>query len=164
LARQTENRWRTFAENAWYIFSENKWYIIARELTPSAKNLVGYAGLGTQVHDSGQTTHTGKITKAGRRDLRAAMVEAAHTAVLHDPLWKAQFKQMESRLGYNKTIIAIARKMLVAVWYILTKQVCNRFAETELVTHKFMQYTYRIGKENRPKDQSPTAGSPGEYS
>ena len=29
------------------------------------KKLVGYAGLGTRVHDSGMTSRTGKITKAG---------------------------------------------------------------------------------------------------
>src|SRR6266508_6305501 len=34
------------------------------------QHLVGYAGLGTKVHDSGMTTRTGRITKAGRRDLR----------------------------------------------------------------------------------------------
>ena len=42
-----------------------------------AKNLVGYAGLGAGVHDSG-LKHQGKgITKAGRKELRWAMVEAA---------------------------------------------------------------------------------------
>ena len=44
---------------------------------PSAKQLVGYAGLGARVHDSGLSYSTGRITKAGRRDLRNAMVEAA---------------------------------------------------------------------------------------
>ncbi|MBK8419312.1 IS110 family transposase [Candidatus Villigracilis saccharophilus] len=36
-----------------------------------AKHLVGYAGLGARIHDSGLTTRTGKITKAGRKDMRA---------------------------------------------------------------------------------------------
>ena len=36
---------------------------------PDAKHLVGYAGLGARVHDSGQTTRRGRITKAGRREL-----------------------------------------------------------------------------------------------
>jgi len=33
------------------------------------QHLVGYAGLGTKVHDSGMTSRSGRITKAGRRDL-----------------------------------------------------------------------------------------------
>jgi len=47
-----------------------------------AKNLVGYAGLGAGVHDSG-LKHQGKgITKAGRKELRWAMVEAASRRIL----------------------------------------------------------------------------------
>jgi transposase len=41
------------------------------------QHLVGYAGLGTRVHDSGMSTRTGRITKAGRRDLRVVLIEAA---------------------------------------------------------------------------------------
>ena len=38
---------------------------------PHPKKLVGYAGLGAGVHDSGQTHRTKGITKRGRRDLPA---------------------------------------------------------------------------------------------
>jgi transposase len=48
------------------------------------KHLVDYAGLGARVHDSGQTTRTGRITKAGRRDLRVVLVEAAQVAANWD--------------------------------------------------------------------------------
>jgi len=47
---------------------------------PNAKKLVGYAGLGTRVHDSGMTYNSGRISKAGRRDLRRAIVNAANHA------------------------------------------------------------------------------------
>ncbi len=39
---------------------------------PTDKHLVGYAGLGAGVHDSGQTHRDHAITKQGRRDLRHA--------------------------------------------------------------------------------------------
>ena len=42
-----------------------------------AKNLVGYAGLGAGVHDSGLKHQEKGITKSGRKELRWAMVEAA---------------------------------------------------------------------------------------
>lgn len=44
---------------------------------PSAKELVGYAGLGAGVHDSGETHQDKGITKQGRRELRKALVESA---------------------------------------------------------------------------------------
>jgi hypothetical protein len=83
-----------------------------------AQHLVGYAGLGTKVHDSGMTTRTGRITKAGRRDLRVALTEAAQVAANSHPHWKAELARLQPRLGRNKAIVAIARKLLVAVWYI----------------------------------------------
>ncbi len=52
---------------------------------PSAKHLVGYAGLGASVHQSGETSRGGRITKEGRSDLRGVMVEAAWVAVEHHP-------------------------------------------------------------------------------
>lgn len=87
------------------------------------KKLVGYAGLGARVHDSGMTTRTGKITKAGRRDLRVALVEAAHVAANSHPHWKAELARLQPRLGYNKAIVAIARKLLMTVWYVLSYKV-----------------------------------------
>jgi transposase len=38
----------------------------------NAKQLVGYAGIGAGVHDSGKTHKEKKITKKGRRELRWA--------------------------------------------------------------------------------------------
>ena len=61
---------------------------IARFSSP--KKRVGYAGLGSRVHDSGQTTRTGQITKAGRRDLRVALVEAAQVAANTHPRSRAR--------------------------------------------------------------------------
>ena len=54
---------------------------------PSAKQLVGYAGLGAGVHDSGKTHRDKGITKQGRRELRYVLIEAAHAAVQSHPYW-----------------------------------------------------------------------------
>jgi transposase len=121
------------------------------------KQLVGYAGLGARVHDSGQTHHTGRITKAGRRDLRAVMIEAAWTAVNTHPYWKAVFARLEPRLGRNKAIVAVARQLLVAVWHTLTEARADRFAQPELVARKFLNFAYQLGPQHRPEGQSPAA-------
>lgn len=121
---------------------------------PTAQQLVGYAGLGARVHDSGQTHHTGRITKTGRRDIRAVMVEAAHTATRTHPHWQAELARLEPRLGQNKALVAIARKLLVAVWHVLTQHSADRFAQPEQVARKLMQHAYRIGRDGRPGGQS----------
>ena len=113
-----------------------------------AKKLVGYAGLGARVHDSGQTTRTGKITKAGRRDLRVALVEAAHVAANNHPHWKAELARLQPRLGYNKAIVAIARKLLITVWHVLQGK-ADKYAEPKAVAQKMLKFAYSVGKANR---------------
>jgi len=114
------------------------------ERFPSAKKLVGYAGLGARVHASGQTHYTGGITKQGRRDLRSVMIEAAWVAVRSSAHWQTQFEHLEMRIGRQKAIVAIARKLLVVVWHVLTARAADRQAEELAVARSFMNWgTYR---------------------
>ena len=51
--------------------------------------------------------------------------------------------------------MAIARKLLVAVWHILSKETAERFADPAQVARFFLQYAYRLGRAHRPQGQSP---------
>lgn len=121
---------------------------------PDPKHLVGYSGLGARIHDSGMSTRTGRITKAGRKDLRAAMVEAAQAAANTHPHWQAELARLQPRLGRNKAIVAIARKLLVAVWHVLSNQNADRFAQPVLVARKLLQHAYHLGAAHRLPGQS----------
>ncbi len=116
---------------------------------PTAKHLVGYSGLGASVHDSGETHRTGHITKQGRKDLRWALVQAAWTAVNHDPHWRAQFERLAARLGKPKAIVAIARKLLVVVWQVLTQRAADRHADPDRVARKFMVWSDSLTPDQR---------------
>lgn len=113
----------------------------------SAKQLVGYAGLGAGVHDSGQTHRGGRITKQGRKDLRHVLVEAAWTAVQRHPYWKREFEQLTARMAKGKAIVTIARKLLVRVWYVLTKQEADRQADPHMVGLKFFAWSWKLTAE-----------------
>ena len=115
---------------------------------------MGYAGLGARVHNSGLSTRSGRITKAGRRDLRVVLIEAAQVAANTHPHWQAELARLQPRLGRNKAIVAIARKLLITVWYILSQQATDRFAEPEVVARKLLKFAYQIGRDNRPAGQS----------
>lgn len=110
------------------------------ERFPSAEQLVGYAGLGASVHASGQTYHTGKLTKQGRRELRVVLIECAWVAVRHAPYWKAQFEALMHRLGKHKAIVAIARKLLVVIWHVLSKRVLDRNADPQAIARSLMTW------------------------
>ena len=109
------------------------------------------------------TSRSGRITKAGRRDLRVVLIEAAQVAANSHPHWKAELVRLQPRLGRNKAIVAtpvlacgasVARKLLVAVWYILAQNMTDRFAEPEAIAQKFLKFAYQLGKANRPPGQS----------
>lgn len=115
----------------------------------TAKKLVGYSGLGASVHDSGQTHRTGRITKTGRRDLRHVLVEAAWAAVEHHPFWKAEFGRLSRRMDEHKAVVAIARRLLVAIWHVLGEQAADRHADDKMVATKLMRWSWELSDEQR---------------
>src|SRR5690242_9569226 len=122
----------------------------------SAKQLVGYSGLGASIHSSGQLTRTGSITKEGRRELRTALVEAAWAAVVYDEFWKALFERLAAGLGRGKAIVAVARKLLVVIWHVLSEGVADRQANEERVTSKLLRWGYKLGATGRKGLSNPS--------
>ena len=116
---------------------------------PSAKQLVGYAGLGAGVHDSGKTHRDKGITKQGRRELRYVLIEAARAAVQSHPYWKRAFAQLEKRIGEPKALVAIARKLLLVVWHVLMAKSADRRADAEQVAFKLMVWAWKLTDEQR---------------
>jgi transposase len=110
---------------------------------PSASHLVGYSGLASSVHDSGKTHRTGRITKQGRRELRATLVECAWSAVRYAPYWRAIFEQLAHRIGKQKAIVAVARKLLVVIWHVLTNRKPDRQADPQTVARSLMKWASR---------------------
>ena len=107
---------------------------------PSAKKLVGYAGLGAKIHASGQTYRTGGITKHGRKELRTILVEAAWIAIRYNQPWREQFEALAFRIGRPKAIVAIARKLLVVIWHVLSAKVADRNADPQQVARFFITW------------------------
>ncbi len=110
---------------------------------PSARQLVGYAGLGTYVHLSGQTERHGGITKTGRREMRTVLVEAAWVAVRTDPHWQERFAPLADRCGRPKAIVAIARQLLVSAWYCLSAHQAARYVDPAALARRLMGWATR---------------------
>lgn len=116
----------------------------------SDKQLVGYSGLGARVHESGEVKRQGPMSKAGRRDLRTTMVEAAWAAVnFKHPFWEAEFKRLCRHKPPNKAIGAIARRLLVAVWQVWTKAKADRHAVDVEVARSFLDWGWKLKKTGR---------------
>lgn len=110
---------------------------------PTADQLVGYSGLGARVHASGQTYHTGSVTKQGRSELRTVMIEVAWMAVRYSPIWQQRFTQLAQRRGKQKAITAIARKLLVVIWHVLTKKCLDRDGDPKAIQRVLLRWATR---------------------
>ena len=114
---------------------------------PNAKKLAGYSGLGAGVHISGKKYQEKQITKEGRQELRWAMVEVAWGAVRSDPYWKAQYKRLKKRMHANKAIVAIARRLLVSVWHILSKRETYNHFDAETIAYKMLIWSQNMDEK-----------------
>jgi len=113
------------------------------------KQLVGYAGLGAGVHSSGKEHKDKGITKSGRKELRWAMIEAAWRAIRMSALWKERYEELKKRKGSSKAIVAIARKLLVTLWHVLSKEETDRNASEEDLSWKMLLWSWSLGSEAR---------------
>jgi len=89
----------------------------------SAKHLVSWAGLCPQNAESAGKKRTTRIGKAGVY-IKPLLVELALTvgaSKKKHPEMVAKFQQIKKRRGYNKAHVAIARKLLVAIYSMLAK-------------------------------------------
>jgi hypothetical protein len=72
------------------------------------------------VYQSADKLRTGSITKHGSKHLRRILVEAAQAAArTKNTRFSAYFRKLKNRIGYQKAIVALARKILCILWHLL---------------------------------------------
>jgi transposase len=103
----------------------------------SPTKLVGYFGLDPCVRQSGMNpARHGRITKRGRAQARAVLVEAAWAAVRSPGPLRAFYHRLRARRGPQIAAVATARKMLVLTWHLLTEDKDYSFVRPSLVARK----------------------------
>jgi len=91
---------------------------------PTDKQLCSYAGLVPSVHESGDHTRYGHITKEGSSWLRWIMLEAAQQAARKPGQLSRFHARVARKHGRKAAHVALARKMLEIVHHLLTHQEC----------------------------------------
>ena len=115
----------------------------------SARHLASYSGLTPGLEQSRTKYREKGITKEGRKELRWAMVEVAQRAVKSDPLWKHRFQEMQKRMHRNQVIVAVARRLLELVWYVLTRRQPYRHFSHERIAYKYLTWAWQMDDEAR---------------
>lgn len=83
---------------------------------PHAKKLVSFAGLNPSIYQSGNTLHSGHISKQGNRNLRWILVQCANVSIRHDKNLAAFYNKLRKSKCHNVAIVAVAKKMLVRIY------------------------------------------------
>lgn len=89
---------------------------------PTAGHLCSWAGVVPANNESAGKKYSTRISKGGRY-LKPLLVEVANAVVKSEknPEHRNKYLQLKKRRGHKKAIIAIARRLLVAIYHILKK-------------------------------------------
>jgi transposase len=127
----------------------------------SPDRLVSYLGLNPRVRQSGNSKAThGRITKAGPAQARGMLVEAAFAASRTPGPLRAFYRRVKDRRGFQVATVAVARKMTVLCWHLITKDEDYAFGRPSLTAHKRRKLELAAGAESR---RGPVAGASRDY-
>ena len=91
---------------------------------PDADHLASYTGLVPRVNQSGSVDIHGHITKSGPSVLRFFLVNSTHTLIKLSASFKNIYRKLRKRIGKNRAIIAVARKLAVVIFNMLARKQC----------------------------------------
>lgn len=116
------------------------------------RKLVGYLGLDPKVRQSGDSPpRGGKISKRGNAQARSVLIEAAWAAMRTPGPLRAFGQRVQARSGGQIAAVAVARKIAVLAWHLLTRSEDYAFARPSLVRKKIRDAELAAGAPRLPK-------------
>src|SRR5262249_8230646 len=120
----------------------------------SPQKLVSYFGLNPRVRQSGLgAAHHSRISKIGRGHARAMLVEAAWSAAKAPGPLHAFFVRIRAKRGHQIAAVAVARKLAVLCWHVLTKEQDYLWARRALVANKLRAMELQAGLPQKKGNQ-----------
>jgi hypothetical protein len=118
---------------------------------PAPGKLVSYLGLDPTVRQSGSgPARHGRISKQGASQVRQMLTESALVSVSTAGPLRAFYERVRARRGHQIAIVAVARKLAVLFWHLLTREQDYAFGRPSLTRKKLRQLELRAGAERRP--------------
>jgi transposase len=115
------------------------------------RKLVSYLGLDPKVRQSGiGAARHGRISKQGAAQVRQMLAEAAFVAVSTAGPMRAFYERVRARRGSQIAIVAVARKLAVLFWHLLTREQDYAFGRPSLTRNKLRGLELRAGAQRHP--------------
>jgi transposase len=118
----------------------------------SPGQLASYFGLVPRVSQSAGRCHHGRITKAGPANARSLAIEAAQMLARSPSPIATTFYRVRRKRGHNVAVTALARKLIVLVWYMLQNGEPYRYAPVKSTRRKLRSL---VPKHERPRALHP---------
>ena len=127
----------------------------------NVSQLASWAGICPGSNESAGKRKSSRIPQ-GNVYLKTALVEAANAATRAKGTYlRDKFFRLKARRGYKRAIVAVAHKILVAIYHILSHQVCynelgdlyldklNRHTLTRNLVHRLERLGYTVTLEQK---------------
>ena len=110
---------------------------------PTSKNLVSWAGCCPRNDSSAQKVKSTRISRAGSY-LKPLLVQIANALLKskEHPEFKERYRRIKARRGHKKAIIALCRKLLTAIWNVLSK--CEPYSAKGYLADKLTEHSVVI--------------------
>lgn len=117
---------------------------------PTPRHLVGYLGLDPTVRQSGnEPAKHGRISKQGPGEVRGLLVEAAwHAGRTAGPL-RAFHERLADRRGGKIATVAVARKLVIIAWHLLSRGENYAFMRPALHAEKIRKLELAAGAKRQ---------------
>ncbi len=113
---------------------------------PTSRQLVGYLGLHPTIRQSGSgPARHGRLSKEGSAAARHVLVEAAWSAAKSPGPLRAFAQRTAAKRGRHVATVAVARKLAVLAWHLLTRGEDYAFARPSLVRRKLRALELKAG-------------------
>jgi transposase len=116
-----------------------------------SRPVVAYLGLDPRVYQSGSgPARGGRISKQGSPQARWALVEAARSVAQQPGPMHAFYERIRARKGHNAAVVAVARKLAVLFWCMLTREEDYAHQQPSLTAQKLRRLEVKAGDPTRP--------------
>ena len=116
-----------------------------------SRQVVAYLGLDPRVYQSGSApARGGRISKQGSPQARWALVEAARSVAQQPGPMHAFYERIRARKGHNAAVVAVARKLAVLFYCMLTREEDYAHQQPSLTAQKLRRLEVKAGAPTRP--------------
>ena len=112
-----------------------------------SRPVVAYLGLDPRVYQSGSgPARSGRISKQGSPQARWALVEAAQSVARQPGPLHAFYERIRARKGHNAAVVAVARKLAVLFWCMLSREEDYAHQQPSLTAQKLRRLEVKAGQ------------------